>query len=371
MRKKEVLFILGTRPELIKMNPVIKVFRASEKHNVKVCITSQHKELLHDLFELFSFKYDVDLSAMKPNQTLVSSFNHIMEGLHKLGEEFKPSIIFVQGDTTTAFAGALYGFYNNIKVAHIEAGLRSGDLESPFPEEGNRKMITHIANYHFCPTSLSCQNLYDEKILNGVHIVGNTVIDSLIDTIEITETNQANYAKYFESKGVDLKKKIILTTIHRRENFGQPLQNICDSIRAFVEQESEAQFVLPIHPNRNGDFIKKELGNCKGVCLLNPLAYDKLVFLMYHSYIVFTDSGGIQEEAITCNKPILILRDTTERQEVIDAGAGVLVHDNKELILDYLSKLFNDKEVYAQMTHKINPYGDGKSSQRIFDILEG
>jgi UDP-N-acetylglucosamine 2-epimerase (non-hydrolysing) len=369
MRKKEVLFILGTRPELIKMNPVIKVFKSSEHHHVKVCITSQHKELLHDLFELFSFEYDVDLFAMKPNQTLVSSFNHIMDGLNKLGEAFKPSLIFVQGDTTTAFAGALYGFYNKIKVAHIEAGLRSGDLDSPFPEEGNRKMITHIANYHFCPTTLSCQNLLEEKIINGVHIVGNTVIDSLIDTIKITQANHTTYTSYFERKGIDFSKKIILTTIHRRENYGEPLQNICDSIRSFTEQESSALFILPIHPNRNGDFIKKKLGACNGVCLLNPLAYDKLVFLMYHCHIVLTDSGGIQEEAITCNKPILILRDTTERQEVIDAGAGVLVYANKSLILEYLTKLFNDKDAYEQMIHKENPYGDGKASEKIFEIL--
>lgn len=369
MVKNEVLFILGTRPELIKLNPLIKVFRASKEHNVKVCITSQHKELLHDLFELFSFEYDVDLSTMKPNQTLVSSFIHIMEGLHQLEESFKPNLIFVQGDTTTAFAGALYGFYNKIKVAHIEAGLRSGDIKSPFPEEGNRKMVTHIANYHFCPTSLSCQNLTDEKITSQVHVVGNTVIDALIDTIAIIEAKKEVYFDYFEKIGVDLTKKIILTTIHRRENYGEPLQNICDSIKQFSEQEADVLFVLPIHPNRNGDFIKKVLGSCSGVRLLNPLAYDKLVFLMYHCHVVLTDSGGIQEEAITCNKPILILRDTTERQEVIDVGAGVLVHDNKELIVDYLTKLFNNPDFYASMTQKENPYGDGKTSERIFEIL--
>ena len=369
MIKKKVLFVFGTRPELIKLHPVIEAFKKSIKHEVKVCITSQHKELLHDLFEFFSFTYDVDLVVMKPNQTLVSSFLDIMEGLNKYHQEFKSDVIFVQGDTTSAFAGALFGFYNNIKVAHIEAGLRSGSLISPFPEEGNRKMISQVAFYHFCPTEYARINLYKENSTDNVFVVGNTVIDTLVETIKITQEKEAKYKAYFEHLGVNFNNRIILTTMHRRENFGTPLMDICAAIKEFSAYCDDAQFVIPVHPNRNGVMIRQQLSDCKGALLLPPLAYDNLVYLMNNCFVILTDSGGIQEEAISCNKPILILRDTTERQEVLEVGAGLLVHSDKVLIFSYLKRLFEMRKFYRSMTHKINPYGDGNASQKILEII--
>ena len=369
MIKKKVLFVFGTRPELIKLHPVIEVFKQSKLHEVSVCITSQHKELLHDLFEFFSFTYDVDLFVMKPNQTLVSSFIDIMEGLDKYHQNFKADVIFVQGDTTSAFAGALFGFYNNIKVAHVEAGLRSGSLTSPFPEEGNRKMISQVAYYHFCPTEYARINLYKENSSENVFVVGNTVIDTLLHTIKLTQLKEAQYKSYFQQLGVNFKNRIILTTMHRRENFGTPLLDICASIKEFSAYCPDVQFVIPVHPNRNGVMIRQQLADCKEALLLPPLAYDNLVYLMNNCFVILTDSGGIQEEAISCNKPILILRDTTERQEVLEVGAGVLVNSDKVLIFNYLKRLFEMPKFYRSMTHKQNPYGEGNASQQIFEII--
>jgi len=369
MIKKKVLFVFGTRPELIKLHPVIEVFKQSKLHEVSVCITSQHKELLHDLFEFFSFTYDVDLFVMKPNQTLVSSFIDIMEGLDKYHQNFKADVIFVQGDTTSAFAGALFGFYNNIKVAHVEAGLRSGSLTSPFPEEGNRKMISQVAYYHFCPTEYARINLYKENSSENVFVVGNTVIDTLLHTIKLTQLKEAQYKSYFQQLGVNFKNRIILTTMHRRENFGTPLLDICASIKEFSAYCPDVQFVIPVHPNRNGVMIRQQLADCKEALLLPPLAYDNLVYLMNNCFVIHTDSGGIQEEAISCNKPILILRDTTERQEVLEVGAGVLVNSDKVLIFNYLKRLFEMPKFYRSMTHKQNPYGEGNASQQIFEII--
>ncbi len=369
MIKKKVLFVFGTRPELIKLHPVIEVFKKSAQHEVSVCITSQHKELLHDLFEFFSFTYDVDLFVMKPNQTLVSSFIDIMEGLDRYHQVFKADVIFVQGDTTSAFAGALFGFYNNIKVAHVEAGLRSGSLTSPFPEEGNRKMISQVAYYHFCPTEYARINLYKENFTENVYVVGNTVIDTLLNTVKITQKNELNYQTYFQQLGVNFNNRIILTTMHRRENFGAPLLDICAAIKEFSAYCPDAQFVIPVHPNRNGVMIRQQLADCKEALLLPPLAYDNLVYLMNNCFVILTDSGGIQEEAISCNKPILILRDTTERQEVLEVGAGVLVNSDKVLIFNYLKRLFEMPKFYRSMTHKQNPYGDGNASQQIIDII--
>ncbi len=366
---KHVLFILGTRPELIKLNPLIRQYKKSNNHKVLVCITSQHKELLHDLFNFFEFEYDYDLVVMKQNQTLISSFLDILARLNNINFEVSLDLIFVQGDTNTAFAGALYGFYNNIKVAHIEAGLRSGNLLSPYPEEGNRKMISQIATYHLCPTNLAFENLVKENFSTNIYVTGNTVIDSLLLTIKNTESQQTKYQQILKNKGINLALEYILVTMHRRENFGEPLLQICSAILEFAINHPQIQFVLPIHPNRNGKFIKNSLNSISNIILLEPLPYDELIFLMNNCLIVMTDSGGIQEEAISCNKPILILRDTTERQEVVDIGAGVLVYADKLKIINLLEMLCYNKDFRNRMINKINPYGIGDASDKIFSIL--
>jgi len=367
---KTVLFIFGTRPELIKLNPLIKKYKSDPTYKTIVCITSQHKELLHDLFQLFDFTYDYDLSIMDENQTLVGSFNKIVTRLNELHFETKPSLIFVQGDTTSAFAGSLFGYYNAIKVVHIEAGLRSGDINSPYPEEGNRKMIATIASYHFCPTTMAYQNLINENYQGNMYIVGNTVIDSLAYMVSKVNAEKVKYNRFFTDNQISQTSKKILITAHRRENYGEHLNQICDSISQLSDSFQDVEFIVLLHPNKNGEFIKSALANIKNVKLLKPVAYDYLVFLLLESSILMTDSGGIQEEAIYCNKPILVLRENTERQEVIEVGAGILTYNKKDIIVEQVTKLLLNSDSYNQMINKKNPYGDGKSSEYIFNILD-
>jgi UDP-N-acetylglucosamine 2-epimerase (non-hydrolysing) len=367
---KNILFVFGTRPEFIKLYPLISSYKKDKNYSIKVCLTSQHKELMHDLFDFFDFEFDDDLQVMKENQSLVGSFGDILNGLNQLYKLSLPDLIYVQGDTNSAFAGALFGYYNQVKVAHVEAGLRSENIWSPFPEEGNRKMISQVASFHLCATPEAKENLNRENIFENCEVVGNTVIDTLIATLKTVRKNHTYYEEILSKKGVYFSRKILLCKMHRRENFGAPLEQTCEAFKKFASKNPSLQFIIPIHPNRNGQFIREVLSGIENIQLIAPLAYDEFVFLMQASFVLLSDSGGIQEESITCNKPILILRDNTERPEVVSCGAGVLVHCKEDLILNELDLLHSNSNYYNSRVFKNNPYGNGDSAEKIKYFIE-
>lgn len=365
---KKLLFVFGTRPEAIKMAPII---HAAKKHpelfNVKICLTGQHKEMLYSVMDFFELKADTDLALMKPNQTLFDITADAIRGLEKVLNEFTPDIVLVQGDTTTAFAGALAAYYKKIKVAHIEAGLRSHDKYAPFPEEINRKMVGTIADLHFAPTEAAAENLFMENISENVFITGNTIIDALLWGVEkIRMVN--DFAKPFGF--LDLNKKIILVTGHRRENFGLPFENICEALNFISSKYPDVQIVYPVHLNPNVQTVVKErLRDRPNVFLIDPLDYPNLIWIMDKSYFVITDSGGIQEEAPSLGKPVLVMREVTERMEGVTAGTALLVGTSKERIIDEVSRLLDDTEHYQTMSKAVNPYGDGTTAEQIISIL--
>lgn len=365
----KLLFIFGTRPEAIKMAPLIKEFKKhTDKFITKVCITAQHREMLDQVLNFFNIKPDFDLNLMKPNQSLFDTSANGLKGLEKVLYEYEPDLIFVQGDTTTAFVGALAGFYRKIKVAHIEAGLRSKNKYSPFPEETNRVLVGHLADYHFAPTERAARNLRGEGIEKNIWIVGNTVIDALFMTLEIIKDRDSEFKKYFDY--IDFNKKIILVTGHRRESFGEPFKEICLSLREIAERR-DVEIVYPVHLNPN---VRKPvfeiLNGHKNIHLVEPLSYPNLVWLMNKSYLVLTDSGGIQEEAPSLGKPVLVMRDITERVEGIEAGTAKLIGTNKEKLVEEASYLLTNDKEYKRMARAVNPYGDGKSSNRILSIIK-
>ncbi len=365
---KKLLFVFGTRPEAIKMAPIIHAAKNHpELFNVKICLTGQHKEMLYSVMDFFELKADTDLALMKPNQTLFDITADAIRGLEKVLNEYEPEIVLVQGDTTTAFAGALAAYYKKIKVAHIEAGLRSHDKYAPFPEEINRKMVGTIADFHFAPTEAAAENLFMENISEAVFITGNTVIDALLWAVQKIRIADI-YAKPFHF--LDLNKKIILVTGHRRENFGTPFENICEALSVISSKYPEVQIVYPVHLNPNVQTIVKErLSNKSNVFLINPLDYPHLIWLMDKSYFVITDSGGIQEEAPSLGKPVLVMRDVTERMEGVTAGTALLVGTSKERIIEEASLLLDDTEHYQTMSKAVNPYGDGTTAEQIISIL--
>lgn len=365
----KLLFIFGTRPEAIKMAPLIEEFKKhTDKFITKVCITAQHREMLDQVLNFFNIKPDFDLNLMKPNQSLFDTSANGLKGLEKVLYEYEPDLIFVQGDTTTAFVGALAGFYRKIKVAHIEAGLRSKNKYSPFPEETNRVLVGHLADYHFAPTERAARNLRGEGIEKNIWIVGNTVIDALFMTLEIIKDRDSEFKKYFDY--IDFNKKIILVTGHRRESFGEPFKEICLSLREIAERR-DVEIVYPVHLNPN---VRKPvfeiLNGHKNIHLVEPLSYPNLVWLMNKSYLVLTDSGGIQEEAPSLGKPVLVMRDITERVEGIEAGTAKLIGTNKEKLVEEASYLLTNDKEYKRMARAVNPYGDGKSSNRILSIIK-
>ncbi len=367
----KVLFILGTRPEAIKLAPLIREFKNDNTFVTKVCITAQHRQMLDQVLEFFAIEPDFDLDIMKENQTLFDISSHGLKLIEPILENFKADIIFVQGDTTTAFIGALAGFYKKIAIAHVEAGLRSGDLFSPFPEEGNRKLVSQIATYHFAPTEIASNNLAIENIKSGVHVVGNTVIDALFLGLEIIKEKGEDSFRSSFSK-IDFSKKIMLVTGHRRESFGEPFLNICNAIKDIaVKFEDVIEIVYPVHFNPNVrkpvNEILKDLGN---VHLIEPLSYPYLIWLMNKSHLVLTDSGGIQEEAPSLGKPVLVMRDVTERKEGVDAGTAKLVGSDRKKIVEEVTTLMKDRISYDKMAKAVNPYGDGQTSQRILKIIK-
>ena len=366
---KKLLFIFGTRPEAIKMAPLIHAFSRERKlFAVSICLTGQHKEMLHSVMEFFELKADYDIELMQPNQTLFDITARALTGIEKVLEQSAPDLVFVQGDTTTAFAGALSAFYKKIKVVHIEAGLRSGNKYAPFPEEMNRKMTGSIADFHFAPTGVARENLFRENITEDVYVTGNTVIDALLWAVEKVRKKE-DYANLFSF--LDLNRKIILLTGHRRENFGQPFENICEAISRLSKQYPEIQIVYPVHLNPNvQEVVNKRLGNKQHIYLIAPLDYPQLVWLMDRSYFVITDSGGIQEEAPSLGKPVLVMRDVTERMEGVLAGNAKLVGTDTEKIFSAASALLDDRNGYEKMAGIANPYGIGDSSKKIVEIIK-
>ena len=364
---KKILFVFGTRPEAIKLAPVIRTCYQSNQLSVKICLTGQHKEMLYQVMDFFQLKADYDLQLMKPDQTLFDITANGLLLIENVLDECKPDLIVVQGDTTTTFVAALAAFYKKIKVAHVEAGLRSFDKYSPFPEETNRKMTSVIADLHFAPTQRAVDNLRRENIKDNIFLTGNTVIDALLWAVGKTR-NDPSYQKGFPY--LDLTKKIVLITGHRRESFGKPFENICDAIVILAKKYPEIQFVYPVHLNPNVQKIVRErLSGHENIFLIAPLDYPQLVWLLDKCYFIITDSGGIQEEAPTLGKPVLVIREVTEREEGIAAGTAILVGTTKEKITEEAIRLIENKNAYEKMSEAVNPYGDGDSAKKITDII--
>ncbi len=368
---KKILFVFGTRPEAIKMVPLIKEMQQHTFFDVKVCVTGQHRKMLDQVLEFFDISADFDLNLMRPDQTLIDITAEVLKGVTDIiKNQFTPDYIIVQGDTTTAMAGALAAFYAKIQIIHIEAGLRSGDKFSPFPEEMNRVLIGRMADLHFAPTDKAFQSLLTEgsnpsKVWN----VGNTVIDALLLGLDnIKKRNQEEFDNYFNF--LDKSKKIVLVTGHRRENFGEPFENICYALKAIADANDDVEIVYPVHLNPNvQEPVRRILKEHKRIHLINPLDYPYLIWLLNMSYMVITDSGGIQEEAPALGKPVLVMREVTERTEGVEAGTAKLVGTDKDKIISESMRLLNNLDHYNSMAKAVNPYGDGTTSHKIVEVL--
>ena len=371
MKKTKVLIVFGTRPEAIKMAPLAIEFINDKHFETKVCVTAQHREMLDQVLDFFEIKPDYDLDLMKPNQNLYSLTGDIINGLKPVLEEFAPDYVFVHGDTTTTMASSLAGFYSGATICHIEAGLRTNDLQSPFPEEMNRQVTGRIAKYHFAPTITSKENLLKENIgNNNIIITGNTVIDALIYSSQ--KVQQLDNIEINNVKGIfDESKKMILVTGHRRENHGQGFINICSALKEIANTNPDFQIIYPVHLNPNVQIpVKEILTGIKNIKLIDPLSYPSFVWLMNKAYIIITDSGGVQEEAPSLGKPVLVMRDTTERPEAVDAGTVILVGTDKNKIVEECNVLINNTEKYNKMSGLHNPYGDGKACKKIVEFLK-
>jgi UDP-N-acetylglucosamine 2-epimerase (non-hydrolysing) len=372
MNKKRILTVFGTRPEGIKMAPLVHALTADERFDAKVCVTGQHREMLDQVLELFEITPDYDLNLMKPGQDLTDITCGILQGLKPLLEEFKPDYVLVHGDTATTLSTTLAAYYQQIKVGHVEAGLRTGNIYSPWPEEGNRRLTSAIADLHFSPTETSKQNLLSESIEPGkVIVTGNTVIDALLDVIDKLERNvELKFTLDDKFDFLDVNKRLVLITGHRRESFGSGFERICEAIGKIAKSFPDVEFVYPMHLNPNvREPVNRLLADLNNVFLIEPLDYLPFVYLMNKSYVLLTDSGGIQEEAPSLGKPVLVMRDTTERPEAIDAGTVKLVGTNVETIVAELTILLSNEDAYKKMSFAHNPYGDGKACVRICDVL--
>ncbi len=364
---KKILCIFGTRPEAIKMAPVIQELRRHpESFVVTVCVTGQHRGMLDQVLELFDIKPEHDLNLMQENQTLSGLTSRILLGVDAVLQKERPDWVLVQGDTTTAMAAALVAFYHKVKIGHIEAGLRTGDLQNPFPEEANRKIIDSFSDLYFAPTEMARQNLLKESVVSErIIVTGNTVIDAL----KLIAQEPYDWSTG-PLTGISKGKKLILATTHRRENLGAPLEHICEGLKRVASKHAEAHIVIPMHLNPNvRKVITTMLGGIENISLLEPLDYRSLVHLLKESVLVVTDSGGLQEEAPTFGKPVLVLRETSERPEGIEAGVAMLVGTDAGDIERAIGTLLTDQESYQRMAHAINPYGDGNASARIIAAL--
>jgi len=370
---KKNLIVFGTRPEAIKMAPLVKAFKKQQhQFDTRVCVTAQHREMLDQVLDFFDIQPDYDLNLMKPNQNLYSLTGDIIVGLKEVLEDFQPDYVYVHGDTTTTMAASLAAFYSGAKVCHVEAGLRTHNKRAPFPEEMNRQITGRISDYHFAPTTASQANLLLENIdPKDIIITGNTVIDALLESVERVEDLQSAEIDHLKQI-VAQDKKLILVTGHRRENHGDGFIRICQALKEIATTHTDVQIIYPVHLNPN---VKKPvydiLSDIENIQLIEPLAYPSFVWLMNQSYLIITDSGGVQEEAPSLGKPVLVMRNTTERPEAVEAGTVILVGTDTQKIIAETHSLLTDANRYAQMSALHNPYGDGKACQRIVDFIEG
>jgi len=371
--KKKNLIVFGTRPEAIKMAPLVKEFlKHQDQFETKVCITAQHREMLDQVLEFFEIKPDFDLDLMKPNQNLYSLTADIITNLKPILEGFNPDYVYVHGDTTTTMATSIAAFYSGAQVCHVEAGLRTFNKRSPFPEEINRSVTGRITEFHFSPTPTSKANLIRENISEkNILVTGNTVIDALhFSTSKVDSLNFKDAEIESLKTIVDVSKRLILVTGHRRENHGQGFINICSALKEIALQHEDCQIIYPVHLNPNVQKpVYELLDGISNVKLIKPLSYPAFVWLMNHSYLIITDSGGVQEEAPSLGKPVLVMRDTTERPEAVDAGTVLLVGTDSEKIVAETNKLLNNEEFYNSMSMLHNPYGDGTSCKKIVEFI--
>lgn len=362
----KVMTIFGTRPEAIKMAPVVKELLKRPDIDTKVCLTAQHREMLDQVVELFHLPVDYDLDIMKSGQSLYDITARVLRGLEDVLKKEKPDYVLVHGDTTTTFTAALAAFYQQIKIGHVEAGLRTGNLLSPFPEEANRQLTGVLSNVNFAPTETARGNLLREsKDDKNIYVVGNTVIDALFATVK-----KDYHFEDAELEAIEEHKRVILVTTHRRENLGAPMHHVYRALRRLVEAVPDTEVVFPVHRNPLvREAVSKELEGVAGIHLVEPMEYEPFTNLMARSAIVLTDSGGIQEEAPSLGKPVLVLRDTTERPEAVEAGTVKLVGTDEEKIFHAAYELLTDEKAYKAMAEAVNPYGDGHSAERIADAL--
>lgn len=370
--KKRILTIFGTRPEAIKMAPLVHALSSDLRFEAKCCVTAQHREMLDQVLELFEVKPDYDLNLMKAGQTLNDITTRIVQELKPVLQDFKPDLVLVHGDTATTFAASLAAYYEQIEVGHIEAGLRTGDIYSPWPEEANRRLTGVLTKYHFAPTDVSKQNLIRENFnAEDIYVTGNTVIDALLLVKEKIDSNsKLNQELSAQFPFLDENKKLILVTGHRRESFGGGFESICNALVQIAKEHKDVQILYPMHLNPNvREPVNRILGGVDDVILIEPQQYLPFIYLMTRASIILTDSGGIQEEAPSLGKPVLVMRDTTERPEAVEAGTVKLVGTDIEKITSELNILLQDENAYKEMSFAHNPYGDGFACQRILDTL--
>ncbi|CCO48250.1 UDP-N-acetyl glucosamine-2-epimerase [Vibrio nigripulchritudo SOn1] len=372
MSKIKVLSVFGTRPEAIKMAPLIHALSADERFEAKCCVTAQHREMLDQVLELFEINPDYDLDLMRAGQSLNDVTARILLELKPVLQEFKPDVVLVHGDTATTFAASLAAYYEQIPVGHVEAGLRTGNIYSPWPEEANRKLTGALTKYHFAPTETSQNNLLRENFdKENISVTGNTVIDALLmikEKIVQDEALQQHLSELFPF--LQEGKKLVLVTGHRRESFGDGFERICEALAFTAQKHPEAQIVYPMHLNPNvREPVNRILAGIRNIHLIEPQQYLPFIYLMNKSHIILTDSGGIQEEAPSLGKPVLVMRDTTERPEAVEAGTVKLVGTNVDRIVTGLTTLLQDEQAYKEMSFAHNPYGDGKACRRILDVL--
>ena len=370
-QKKKILLVFGTRPEAIKMAPLVKALQADAHFDAQVAVTAQHREMLDQVLDCFEIKPDFDLNMMQPGQTLAQITSRALNGLQQVIAEAKPDLVLVHGDTTTTFAGALAAFYEQVPVGHVEAGLRTGDKYAPYPEEMNRCLTSQLTDFHFAPTETARQNLLHGGVAaEKIFVTGNTVIDALLQTVAKGCALEP-YLGEEVNRRIDWSKKIVLLTCHRRENWGRPMHEIFSAVAKLAQELSnDIEIIYPVHKNPLVREAAEELmGAIGNVHLIEPLDYRPFAQLMSLSHLVVTDSGGMQEEAPALGKPVLVLRDVTERPEAIAAGTARLIGTNEQSVYAGLKLLLTNDEVYSRMAHAANPYGDGRTAQHIRDIL--
>lgn len=373
---KKILIVFGTRPEAIKMAPLVKAFKNKNNFDTRVCVTAQHRQMLDQVLDIFEIVPEYDLNIMKAGQDLYDITANVLLSIRDVLTDFAPDVVFVHGDTSTTFSTSLAAYYAKVKVGHIEAGLRTYDIYSPWPEEGNRQLTGVLANYHFAPTAQSQQNLLKEgKDKNNIFVTGNTVIDALMYVVHRIdnqpELKQKILTKISTQYPLETQRKVILVTGHRRENFGQGFINICEGLKQIALNNPEIDIVYPVHLNPNVQRpVNEILSNIANIYLIDPLQYEEFIYLMSQAYFIITDSGGIQEEAPSLGKPVLVMRDTTERPEAVAAGTVKLVGCDQAVLIRQAEKLLNDQNEYEMMSRAHNPYGDGKACERIVQLMQ-